>query len=157
MSPVSDKVSVSTISGYDVRQLIIPSSFVAKVTSTAIGPDPGNVLTEFDLAAGAWVVQAKATVAAEGGKFDPELPNFEGGIGLTLNLQCPADSNSNDRSTVDSSGHPVTIIVISGFHLSAPSVVSLVADNLSNNLATAVLSNIVISATKEEDLITLEL
>ena len=54
---------------------------VAKVSDVSLKTSQERVtLAEFRLAAGAWLIQAKAIAKATGGVFDPEYPNKEAAV-----------------------------------------------------------------------------
>lgn len=149
----------TTLIGSAIHRLIIPSSLVAKVSDIEVRQSQGVViLAAFNLASGAWIVQAKATVEDWRRVFNPEHPEDEG---VRANLILDADGAgdfANDVTRVDTNWRQATIMAVVGFNISSTVLVQLKVSCEGTAVnQKAKFSGIVITAIKQDELITLEM
>ena len=145
---MSDKI---TIGGPGAHRLVIPSSFLAKIAPLRIGTVPSSTtIVELHLAPGHWLTQAKANAdAAAGGGAQGAV------IDLLLGIAGTLDGLDTSSGHVTPSVRYATLTPMLGNRSSTATSVRLVA-NLQGDQP-AVLSNIVISGTKHDELILLDL
>ena len=125
-----------------LRQLIIPSSFVAKIFPITLEFSQGTVtLAEFRLGRGGWVIQAKASAKSVGGTQP-----------FNVHWRLSADSGQEDTAEINTVLIP-TIVFMLGVQVSTTAVVDLTARNSAPG--SALISNIVITGIKQDEVITL--
>jgi len=135
-----------------LRQLIIPSSFVAKVSSVTLkpsqGPSQGNVtVAQFRLGRGGWIIQAKASIQAVGEVQQPVSVFWD----LTAEVAIPFPPRDNvDVRVLD----PTMELLVFGVQVSTTAVVDLTATNKGGDVS-ALISNIVITGIKQDEVISL--
>lgn len=141
----SDQAIINTL-----RQVIIPSSFVAKISSIILKSSQGNVtVAHFNLGRGGWIIQAKANIREAniqvGGTPTGTQP-------FNVHWHLGADSGQADEAEINTVLVP-TIVFIIGVQVSTTAVVDLTARNIAPG--SALISNIVITGMKQDEVISL--
>jgi hypothetical protein len=153
----------TTLIGSVIHRLITPSSLVARVSGIEVRQSQDVVtLAAVNLGSGGWIVQAKATVEDLGGVFDPEHPVTEGVRANLVLVASPWAASSgavaSDVAIVDTNWRHATIMAIIGFSSSGSTLVELKASCRGGAVnQKAKFSDIVLTAIKQDELITLEM
>src|SRR4051812_40995668 len=131
-----------------LRQLIIPSSFVAKISSVTLKASQVNVsVARFHLGTGGWIIQARASI-------EP-VENGQQPVRVLLNLMAePGVSAGGDTADVFTLSLIPIIVLVFGVQVSTTAVIDLFAKNQGGDVS-ALISNIVITGIKQDEVITL--
>jgi hypothetical protein len=128
-----------------LRQVIIPSSFVAKISGVTLKASQGDVtLAHFQLGRGGWIIQAKANIQVDGGTPTGTQP---------LNVFWDLTADPGQEDTAHTVLGPTIVVFMVGAQVSTTGVVDLIAKN--NGTVSALISNIVITGIKQDEVISL--